>query len=298
MYDMHPIIIVGPTSSGKTSLSLDLAGMLHADIFVVDSKQVFKGQDVVTGKDIPENFPQEIFGLDIQDPIYPWSIAQFLCYAKEVLQKSTKAGKQLIIVGGTPQYLLSLFHPPESRHVPPNDAERVYMQTLSVGQLQEMLSKERLSRMNESDRKNPRRLIRAIEIETYPYKTEVEDPLLTISDCVWIGLRVQEDILRARIRRRVIDRIDDGAIQEYQGLFKHHSWSHEAKAAIGYAEIGQFVDGRITKDELIDVWTLHELQYARRQMQWWKRESQIEWFEAGLPDLANSCMLHIKKLLQ
>lgn len=291
---MHPILIVGPTSSGKTSLSLELAKMLDADIFVVDSKQVFRSQDIVTGKDIPKDFPQEMYGLDIQDPIRPWSIAQFLCYAKEVLKKNQKKGKQLIIVGGTPQYVLSLFHPPESRYVPPNDSGRKYLQALSVNQLQEMLSTERLSRMNESDRKNPRRLIRAIEIETYPYKTEVDDPLLTSSDCIWIGLHVDRDLLHTRIRQRVIDRIVSGAIEEYQGLYKHHTWSAEAKAAIGYAEIGQFLDGKLTQEELIDTWTSHELQYARRQMQWWKREKNISWIPALSESIVQECAQQIK----
>ncbi|MEP7167164.1 MAG: tRNA (adenosine(37)-N6)-dimethylallyltransferase MiaA [Candidatus Woesebacteria bacterium] len=279
---MPPLLIVGPTSSGKTSLSFFLAKHFKdVDILVVDSKQVYRDQDIVTGKDLTEETNARIFGVDIRNPDQNWSISQFIAYARNVIADAQKENRLLIIVGGTPQYVLSLFSQPESIHTPVNPTLRQYLENLSVEQLQKEVSADRLARMNASDRQNPRRLVRAIEIEASPVPSTLEESVLEKSDCVWVGLQIEKEILAKRITGRVSERVENGAVKEYENIQKkYRRWELEAKAAIGYKEIEQHVRGELSGDELIDLWTTHEIQYAKRQMQWWKREPQIQWFDA------------------
>jgi len=140
--------------------------------------------------------------------------------------------------------------------------------------------------MNHSDKNNPRRLIRAIEIRASEFTGKVAEPLLLISECNWIGLAPEKETLSARIHDRVFRRLEAGAITEYESLKeKYPSWTKEAKAAIGYSEIEQFLRDELTQEQLIELWTLHEVQYAKRQMTWWKREQQINWFPAHAKNL-------------
>jgi tRNA dimethylallyltransferase len=246
----------------------------------VDSKQVYKEQDIVTGKDLIEETNARIFGVDIRNPDQSWSVSQFTQYAKNVIADSQKENGFLIIVGGTPQYVLSLFSQPESIHTPVNPSLREYLDGLSVEQLQKEVSPERLARMNESDRQNPRRLIRAIEVESSPISPTLEESILEKDACIWIGLDVHKDIRAKQIRERVVERLQNGAIEEYESIKnKYRRWEPEAKAAIGYKEIEMHIQSELSQEELIELWALHEIQYAKRQMTWWKREKQIKWFD-------------------
>lgn len=313
-----PILIIGPTSSGKTALSLWLAQKLgNTDILVVDSKQVYRGQDITTGKDLPVNFQFSktilrlpcftwraqddndirLFGIDLVEPNEQWSVAQFLEYAKEIIEQATTHNRQLIIVGGTPQFTLSLFDRPETVSVTPNPELRKELEKLSLEKLQEKVDPERLAHMNNSDRNNPRRLIRAIEVgKGKREKGKGKDqPPVEKKNAIWIGLEVKKEDLEKRIRKRVIARIEHGAIEEYEKLkTAYPDWTPEAKAAIGYSEIEKYVSRELSEEELINLWTLHEVQYAKRQMQWWKRETHIQWFDALHPDLHELVFQRVK----
>ncbi|HSW89283.1 MAG TPA: tRNA (adenosine(37)-N6)-dimethylallyltransferase MiaA [Patescibacteria group bacterium] len=283
-----PIVIVGPTASGKTDYAIKLASQSKnpVDILVVDSKQVYRGQNIVTGKDLDKfQIPKskiQIFGVDLVDPDEQWSVAQFVEYARNVIIKSEEEDHQLLIVVGTPQYFLSLLDTPESVGVKPNQELRGVLEKLSVIDLQERLKKlnpERFQLMNNSDRNNPRRLIRAIEV-TASAVIPVKASSSLIRDPVWIGLRVDKEDLEKRIRDRVIKRLEQGAIEEYKKLLeKYPNWTLEAKSALGYKELEEFVKGKIDKVGLVQLWTLHEAQYAKRQMTWWKTRSEIEWID-------------------
>ncbi len=308
---MKPLVIVGPTSSGKTSLSFWIATQAPpelvsqgVDILVLDSKQVYKHQNVVTGKDLPsaselKKMHVRIFGVDIVNPDEEWSVAQSISYAEFVIRQAREENRFLIIVGGTPQYLLSVFEKKTSFFVQPNVVLRAKLESQSVEVLQAQLrelDRRKLESFNHSDRHNPRRLIRAIEVATSTVEQEEDDePLLLISECCWIGLATDKKTLESKIRDRVLYRLQSGAKAEYKKIsqtFPH--WTKEARAAIGYAEISQFVSGEITEDQLIAVWTLHEIQYAKRQMTWWKREQQITWFEAASETLKEQVLSQLK----
>lgn len=312
---MKPLIIVGPTASGKTDLSFWLAShltpdlTLHGvDILVLDSKQVYRGQNIVTGKDIDSKFKKKtsyyiykhtrLFGIDLVDPDDDWSVAQSILYAETVITDAKNQGRFLIIVGGTPQYLLSVFEQQLTFQVKPDLNLRNELEAQSVTELQEKLRKmdrTRLEKMNHSDRNNSRRLIRAIEVFQNTPQDSQNEPLLLISDCCWIGLSPTKETQELKIHARVLKRLDLGAIEEYSKLHERFPfWKREARAAIGYAEIQQYLEGVISKEELVRLWSLHEVQYAKRQMTWWKREQQIAWYPADSADLKDLVLSRIK----
>ncbi len=302
-----PLLIAGTTSSGKTALSYFLADHIaNVDILVVDSKQVYKDQDIVTGKDIKEKNTDErhsyyihnqsrIFGLDLVRPDEEWSVGQFLRYAKSVIETAQKEERLLVILAGTPQFALSLFDSPASAHIPRNEKLREELDVLSVPELQKRMNPERLEKMNHSDSQNPRRLIRAIEIDQSSSTLKKEPSLLSKENVVWIGLKVTEELLEKRIFQRVSDRVEDGAVDEYRHILTQYpDWTKEAKSAIGYAEIEQYLAEKISKKQLLEIWARHELQYAKRQLTWWKREDQINWFETDAIGFEQTILEYIK----
>lgn len=296
---MKPIIIVGPTSSGKTALALWLAEQYsHVDILVIDSKQVYRHQDIVTGKDLPEKTSARIFGIDLANPDEEWSVAQSTAYAESIVREAREKDRTLIVVGGTPQYVLSVFEQPTSFVIQPDLKLRERLEKLDLAQLQDRLRTVDYARyqgMNHSDQSNPRRLIRAIEVRASEFTGELAKPLLLISECIWIGLTPPKTTLESRIHARVLARIEQGAIKEYQFLSETYPmWTKEARSAIGYKEIQAFDNGELTQDQLVDLWTVHEVQYAKRQMTWWKREHQIVWFDALEENLNSHVLQHVK----
>ncbi len=296
---MKPLIIVGPTASGKTALALWLAEHFsRVDILVIDSKQVYRHQDIVTGKDLPSKTSARIFGVDLISPDEDWSVAQGITYAESIITKAKDSNRFLIIVGGTPQYLLSVFEQTPTFVIQPDEKLRATLEGQTLTQLQERLQTvdyKRYEQMNNSDKNNPRRLIRAIEVKASEFAGEMTKQLLLISDCNWIGLSPVKETLESKIHSRVLKRIEQGAIEEYTSLEnKYPNWTKEAKAAIGYKEIGQFLSGELSKEQLISLWTLHEVQYAKRQMTWWKRERQIVWFDGEDADLKSHVLEHVK----
>lgn len=296
---MKPIFIVGPTASGKTDLALSLVPFLKTmtsvtgvDILSADSKQVYVGEDIVTGKDKDKYKGVSVSGIDVVSPNEVWSLACFLAYAKKVLLQAQAKQRMVLIVGGTGQYLTSLMAPPATVSISQNKKLRKELGTLTVLQLQERLSAvdpQKLARMNQSDRHNPRRLIRAIEVAkastAFSLAPSAKKNNLT-NNALWLGLELSKPELEKRIRARVIARLEQGAIEETKNLsHKYPDWTAEAKAAIGYKEIMQFLKKEIDREQLITLWTLHELQYSKRQMAWFKKISSLHWFPAQDPKL-------------
>jgi tRNA dimethylallyltransferase len=160
------LIICGPTATGKTTLAARLAKKFKGELISADSRQVYKGMDIVTGKDKPQGVI--IHGLDLVKPDQEFSAAHFVKVASTLINQISKRKKLAIIVGGTGLYLDSLINPPQTLTIKPNWSLRKKLEQKSIHYLQQQLKKLNPSKwrqMNHSDRLNPRRLIRAIEVE-------------------------------------------------------------------------------------------------------------------------------------
>lgn len=308
---MKIICIVGATATGKTALSHWLAGQLlewgatGVDILSADSKQVYKTMDIVTGKDVPEKCRRwqvrpgleafeikpeiNLFGVDVVSPDAEWSVAHFVHYAREVMEFSANNDHDLIIVGGTGMYLHSLFRVPESLDVPRDNVLRQSLDGLSVLELQEQLRSldaTRLARMNNSDAHNPRRLIRAIEVAKWKQANNQGEVASEKNNptTLWLGLRSDRQSISQRIQTRVQARLYQGALDEVKQLrTAYPQATTEALAAIGYKEIGEYLNGEISDTQMQELWTNREVEYARRQMEWFEHHEPVSWFDIDQP---------------
>src|SRR3989344_4678270 len=166
---MKLLIICGPTATGKTKLAANLSKKFSGKIISADSRQVYKGMDIVTGKDRPKEV--SIWGYDIIRPNEEFSVAHFVNLAGKEITRVDKQGKLPIIVGGTGFWLKSLLNPPATINIIPDWQLREKLEKFSATELLERLKKidpKRAASMNQSDRNNPRRLMRAIEVAFHP----------------------------------------------------------------------------------------------------------------------------------
>jgi len=258
------LIICGPTATGKTKLAVQLAQKFSGEIISADSRQVYKGMDIVTGKDRPTGV--KIYGLDLVRPDEEFSVAHFVKFARALINQISLP----IIVGGTGLYLDSLINPPQTLSVKPNWKLRKKLEIKSIRELQNQLKKldaRRWRSMNHSDQQNPRRLIRAIEVNLQGQSLQVPN-LQAEFDVLWIGLTAKKEILDQRIAKRVKARVRAGAVKEWQQLKKKYRLNLPSMSALGYRQLPD-----------IAKWIKAEQQYSRRQLVWFKKNSHIHWFD-------------------
>ena len=282
------LFIVGPTATGKTKLALQILKVIPSVIISADSRQVYKGMDIGTGKDTPIDGTT----IELLNEVFPneeWNVSHFQKRSEELAKKAWNANKLPIFVGGTGLYLQTLVEEYATLDIPQNIALRKVLDKQDVLTLQKTLEsadQERFLSMNNSDKNNSRRLIRAIEVadDLRAHKQTKRNSDHMFSDVLWIGLSGELRDLENRIRTRVEDRIHAGMIQEVEQLIKNYpSWNFPAFSATGYAEIRSYLKGKISKEGTLNLWTLHEIQYAKRQITWFKKRLNIYWFEANDP---------------
>lgn len=289
------LIIVGPTSTGKTNLALTLADKFNGDLISADSRQVYTGLDIVTGKDLPSDFKKtdnvysnhktSIYGLDQISPDKDWSVSHFQKMALEAINQIHQKKRLPVVVGGTGFYVQSLLDNPTSP-IPPNPQLRERLESLSLTDLQTELKNinpTRYQSLNNSDLNNTRRLIRAIEIAQYNSQEDkqgisVINPNL---DSLIIGLKLPPEDLVRRIEQRVKDRIDKDLKPEYEYLLSNTKPTSPSLTTLGYKELGDYFANKITKEELIKLWTIRDRQYAKKQMVWFKKQPNIHWYLAN-----------------
>lgn len=267
------LIICGPTSTGKTQLAAGLAKKFFGELISADSRQVYQEMDIVTGKDQPKGV--KIHGLDLVKPDEEFSVAHFVKYAVGLINQIIKRKKLPIVVGGTGLYINSLIKPPKTLLVKPDWRLRKQLDKKSVKELQRQLIRLnalRFEQMNHSDQLNPRRLIRAIEVEKFQqgptFPAERTD--FKKFDTLWIGLTAEKKILDKWIAKRVQTRVKAGAIQEWQKLKTKYKQGLPSMSGIGYRQLPD-----------IGLWITAEQRYARRQLTYLKSNKQIHWFNLG-----------------
>lgn len=258
------LIICGPTGTGKTKLALSLAKKFNGELVNADSRQVYKGLDALTGKDRSKEIP--IWLYDVIDVGQLFSAAHFVRLARRAVENIHGRKKLPIVVGGTGLYLSALTTTIDTLGIPPNTKLRKRLTPMSVEKLQKELQRvdaARWKRMNNSDRSNPRRLIRAIEVSrnTSTQRTPKYDAL-------WIGLTAPLPVLKQSIEARVKARWDKALVEVTDDL----------PPILGAGPLLAFKHGEISKAEAIAKWISAEYQYAKRQVTWFRKQKQIEWY--------------------
>jgi len=273
------LIICGPTAVGKTKLGLKLAKRFNGEIISADSRQVYQGMDIGTGKDNLKTWL-----VDVVEPSFRFNVADYQKRAKTAIDEILKKGKLPIIVGGTGFYIKAITEGIETIGVGPDWELRTKLSNCQINELQitlEKLDPDRFRRMNESDRQNPRRLIRAIEIAQAVGQNTKYKIQNTNKDTLFIGLTAPNEILYPRIDQRVEERIKAGLEEEIKNLLKKgYNWENSALGTtLAYSEWRDFFENKKDKFEIIKKWKFDEHGYARRQMTWFKKNKKINWFD-------------------
>lgn len=274
------IVILGPTASGKTGLSIKLAKKYNGEVISADSRQVYKGMDIGTGK-ITKKEMQGIphYLLDVASPKSRFTVTKFKKLGQRVILKIIKKNKLPLIVGGTGFYIDSLINDNFIPEVKPDWKLRKKLEKLSTEQLFKKLKKLDSRRAKNIDRNNPRRLIRAIEIVL---KTGKPIPVIFWGqtpeyDVLFLGIKRDKEELKKLIHKRLIERLNSGMINEAKKLRKIISFKKMEEFGLEYRYMALYLQKKITYDEFISKLEKEIEHYAKRQMTWFKRNKKIEW---------------------
>ena len=221
------LIISGPTATGKTSLAIKIARQLKGELISADSRQIYQGLNIGTGKDHPPNTPIHL--IDIITPDQTFSSAQFQRLATVKIKQIHCRAKLPIIVGGSGYYINSLISPPTDNHPPSHPLFRKTFNLLPLSFLQALhliFNRRQFTQLNNSEKHNPHRLIRKLEVKLFPQSTTLSRPTPADYDYLHINLTAPTKVIYKNIDRRVKSRLDQGLLSEIQHLLKKYHWSH------------------------------------------------------------------------
>jgi len=289
------LVILGPTASGKTKVSLEIADILDIEIISADSRQVYRFMDIGTAKPTLEQrkkVPHHL--IDIIDPDQYFTAADYSHRARKALKEVISKGKEPLIVGGSGLYLRALFkgifkgpgRDEKIRRKLKDRAENYGVESLYL----ELKQKDPEAALKIGPH-NLVRIIRALEVyeltgqRISTLQREGEYPLDEYS-FVKIGLKLDRDRLYRGIDQRVEEMIKEGLIDEVEGLKKKgYDLSLTPLRTFGYKEIFQYLEGEISLDEAIDKIKLNTRHYAKRQLTWFRKEEGIIWIDGGILNL-------------
>ena len=271
--------LVGPTAVGKTSVGQYLAERNGSDILSADSMLVYKDMDIGTAKPTAaERENVTYWGMDMVEPSDTCSVGAYLEHAA----RAFTSGKPVLVVGGTGLYVKCLLEglaalPPADPRLR-NELEQLYREK-GLETLQEKLKTSDPARYDRlKDKKNPRRLVRALELAAL---SAADGPSWKgPSNVPLVGLKMDSARLYDRIRQRVVRMYRDGLIEEVRRLKERYRLlSKTALQAIGYAEALAVLDGQYSQKEAVELTTIRTRRLAKRQMTWFRRQANVQWLE-------------------
>ncbi|MEK7462683.1 MAG: tRNA (adenosine(37)-N6)-dimethylallyltransferase MiaA [Patescibacteria group bacterium] len=275
------IAIVGPTSSGKTSLSIAIAKTFNGEVISADSRQVYTKMDIGTGKVAEKEMagvPHHL--IDIVDPMTVYTGADFKRDATLSLDDILKRKRLPIIVGGTFFYIELLRGTMQVAPVPPDPIFRASLDIYDNMQLLEILKAKDAHRAVSIDSDNRRRLVRSLEIINK--LGVVPEPVKVESEYDWLilGLNVEKKILHQNIHARLQERFEAGMIDEVKGLHAAGiTYDRLDSFGLEYRYIARYLQGELSESQMKNELETKIRQFAKRQLTWLKRDSEVEWFE-------------------
>ena len=280
----HPklIVLLGTNASGKSALGIQLASHFGGEIISADSRQIYRGLDLGSGKITPEQarlVPHHL--IDVAEVTDFYSLAEYQRAAYGAIDTIAAAGKMPFLVGGTGLYISAIVEGYELVNVPPNEPLRAELENLSLEQLVERLEKADPEAAGKIDRKNSRRLIRALEVAAAGHSHSAGRKRLPRYDCLQLGLSWPKEILEERIEKRLRERLAGSMIEEVAGLrARGISDVRLEKLGLEYRFITRYLRGDIaTLDELRLQLGIAIRQFAKDQLTWFKRDRRIIWLD-------------------
>jgi len=273
-------VILGHTASGKSALAVKIAKKINGEIISADSRQVYKGLDIGSGKITKKEMggiPH--YCLDIVSPKKIFTVVDFKKCAEKAIEKIFAKNKIPIIVGGTGLYIQAIVDNIILPEVKPNWKMRKELEKKTTEEMFKMLKKLDPERARNIDAKNPRRLIRAIEIAKKLGKTpKLKSMSRRDLDIRQIGIKLPDEILKKNIEKRIKKMLKGGLVDEIKKLRKSGlSWKRIYELGFEYKYPALFLQGEISKDEMLSKMLIENRQYAKRQMTWFKRDKRINW---------------------
>ena len=282
------LVIIGPTAVGKTKLSIEMAKRYNGEIISGDSMQIYRGMDVGTAKitkEEMEDIPHHL--IDIKEPFESFSVAEFQELVRAKIAEIAKKGKLPIIVGGTGLYIQSVIYDYQFSDVSGDEAYRLQLEerVKEVGNetLHQELKEIDPGSAAQIHPNNVRRVIRALEIYHLTGKTMQEyqshqQPDLLYNTAI-VGLTMDRDQLYERINLRVNMMMDEGLLPEVKALYQQGLRECQSIQAIGYKEIYEYLDGKVTLNEAVENLKQNSRRYAKRQLTWFRNKMKVEWFD-------------------
>jgi len=256
------LVILGPTASGKTSLAVKLAKEFNGEIISADSRQVFRGMDIGTGKDLGEygNVPYHL--IDVVNPEDEFNLLKYQ--------------KLPIIAGGTGLYLQAIVDGYQLDKNAPNPKRRAELTAMTVAELYKILEKEKpefAANINNSDKNNPRRLIRYIEIMESGETPKTVSKKTVPYDFLLLGLQQDDDTMRARIIKRIKDRLNnEDMVGEVERLVDEGiPYTRLNSFGLEYRHIAWYLQDKLDYDDMVERLGLATYRFAKRQKTWFKR---------------------------
>lgn len=269
------IVIAGPTASGKSKIAIDLAKKLDGVIINADSRQVYKELSIGTAKPSEsemENIPHYLFGhISVKEE---YNIAK---YQKEVVDliNTIPKDKQIILIGGTGLYIDSVVFGYDLELENDNKAQRELLSSLTLQELQSRISPDVLEMLNESDRNNPRRLVRIIE----KAGSVTSKNNIPIYPCKYFVIDISKDDLEKNVRNRVENMSDQGLEKEARDAFEKGYYRYPALQSIGYQEFLPYFENtpQYTLDDVKESIIRNTMKYIKRQKTWFRRNPNAIW---------------------
>lgn len=288
-YDL--ITILGPTASGKTPLAANLASKINAEIISGDSRQIYRGMDLGTGKDLEDyvvngvEVPYHL--IDIVDPGYKYNVFEFQRDFLEAYNLVKSKGKIPLLCGGTGMYIESVLKGYKLIPVPENKSLREALADKSLEELTAILSKYKKLH-NSTDVDTVKRAIRAIEIEEYYIKENVDARPFPKLNSIIVGVEIDRELRREKITRRLHQRLENGMVDEVRRLIDSGIKPEDLiYYGLEYKFLTLYVIGELSYDEMISQLEIAIHQFAKRQMTWFRgmerRGFTIRWIDATLP---------------
>jgi len=289
------IAIVGPTAVGKTSLSLEIAEKLSAEIINADAMQIYKGMDIGTAKlALSERRGITHHQIDVLDPEEEASVSAYQKQTREIINDLLNKKVQPILVGGSGLYVNSVL---EDLEFPGTNLEirakyEEILEEQGVEVLYEMLERIDKEAAQNILPNNARKIVRALEVNELTgnnFNAKLPEPSPVFSD-VRIALDMPRDLLDARIAERVHQMFKDGFVEEVKSLEPKLRKGKTALRALGYSQVLSLLNGEITEQEAITLTINATKKFARRQLSWFRRDPLIHWLDATSPQLLDQSL--------
>ncbi|MBI2451434.1 MAG: tRNA (adenosine(37)-N6)-dimethylallyltransferase MiaA [Parcubacteria group bacterium] len=286
------IVILGPTASGKTELAIQLAKKFSGEIISADSRQIYKGMNIGASKPSKdkgkgykvEGVPHYLF--DVVKPNQSFTVAEYKNLALKAIKNILKKGGVPILVGGTGLYIQAVVDNLKIPKIRPDQKLRKKLEAQIKKSGLEKIYQKLIALDPEAakfiDPKNPRRIIRALEVilkTKKPFSSQRQKGRL-LFDVLEIGLSKPKKNLEKRIEKRLMEQFNQGLVEEAEYLFKKYKKSPVLLSVIGYKEIAEYFQGKTTLQETFDLINKNTQKYAKRQMTWFKKDKKINWIKS------------------